>query len=96
MKALEKNKSVIAAILVFIFVMLAYNLFFKSDVLTSENFPSTTTIGDDLLRLRGELEAVNLDRSVLSSGDFLLLADFSVPVPIQPTGRPNPFEVIGR
>lgn len=81
---------------VFIVVIFLYKFFFKSETITVPSELSAASIGDDLLKIRGELEKVTLDRAIFSSPGYLLLTDFSAAVQPQATGRPNPFNVIGR
>lgn len=76
--------------------MFLYNIFFKSDTITAPSELSASSIGDDLLKIRRELQAVTLDQTLFSSPGYLLLDDFSTSIPQQITGRPNPFDIIGR
>lgn len=95
MKTLTANKGIIAAVAIFIMVMFLYNLFFKAENLSVPSELSASSIGDDLLKIHSELQAVSLDREIFSSSGYLLLSDFSVEIPPQATGRPNPFNIIG-
>lgn len=96
MKVLAKNKGILAAVALFIAAMFLYNIFFKSEVVTTSSESSAFSVGDDLLKIRGELQEVTLDRTVFSSPGYLLLTDFSTAIPQQATGRSNPFDIIGR
>jgi len=96
MKTLASNKGIIALVAFFSMVMFLYNVFFKSETITVPSESSASSIGDDLLKIRRELQAVTLDRTLFSSSGYLLLADFSTSIPQQITGRPNPFDIIGR
>ena len=96
MEILTKNKGILAAIAIFIVAILLYNLFFKSETLLVPSELSASSIGDDLLKIRGELQKVTLSRNIFSSPGYLLLSDFSTAIPQQTTGRPNPFNIIGR
>lgn len=96
MEILTKNKGTLAAIVIFILAIFLYNFFFKSETLLVPSELSASSIGDDLLKIRGELQKVTLNRSVFSSPGYLLLSDFSTAIPQQATGRPNPFNIIGR
>ena len=96
MEILTKNKGILAAIAFFVVAMFVYNLFFKSETITVPSELSASSIGDDLLKIRGELQKVTLDRTIFSSPGYLLLTDFSTAIPQQTAGRPNPFDIIGR
>jgi hypothetical protein len=91
-----KNKGIVIAVAVFIVAMLAYNLFFKSEAVSLPNESATVVIGEDLIKIYKELQGVTLDQSFFSSAGYLLLQDFSNSIPQQATGRPNPFNIIGR
>jgi len=96
MKTLASNKGTIGAVAIFITVMFLYNIFFKPENTIIPSELSASSIGDDLLKIRGELQAVTLDQSLFSSAGYLLLTDFNVAISPQATGRPNPFDIIGR
>lgn len=96
MKTLSKNKGILAVVAILILTMYLYNLFFKSETTPAPNESSASSIGDDLLKMHGKLQKVTLDQSLFSSPGFLKLTDFSSSIPQQTTGRPNPFNVIGR
>lgn len=96
MKSLEKNKVVLIAIFLFAVVIFAYNTFFKQGGIASPDGQSATSIGDDLLKLHGELKKVTLKKELFSHPGYNLLEDFNTPIPNQSIGRPNPFEIIGR
>ncbi|OHB11491.1 MAG: hypothetical protein A3G05_01650 [Candidatus Zambryskibacteria bacterium RIFCSPLOWO2_12_FULL_45_14] len=93
---LGKNKIAIIAVVIFLLLMLSYNVFFKSETVSLPDESSATLIGEDLIKIFNELKAVTLDQSIFSSKGYLLLTDFSKSVPQQAIGRPNPFNVIGR
>ncbi|MFZ2484498.1 MAG: hypothetical protein WAX80_02305 [Minisyncoccia bacterium] len=96
MKTLIKNKIAISAVAIFILAMFLYNLFLKPSAVPPTSELSATSIGDDLLEIHKELQAVTLDRKVFSSTGYLSLVDFSTAIPQQTVGRSNPFNVIGR
>ncbi len=96
MDTLKNNKGTLAAIIIFIVAMFLYNLFFKSETITLPSEALAVSIGDDVIKMREELQAVTLSQNVFSSPSFLLLVDFSTEVPQQQVGRPNPFNIIGR
>ncbi len=97
MSSLSKNKGTILGAIIIILCMVAYNVFFSSDT-ASIPLPSeieAVQTGEELRRMQSELQAVRLDRSLFSSQGFNYLEDYSLEVPQQETGRPNPFSVIG-
>jgi len=96
MKILIANKGILAAVAIFIVAMFIYNLFFKSDVISVPSELAASSIGNDLLKMHEELKNVTFDQTVFSSTGYLYLVDFTVNVPEQATGRPNPFNIIGR
>lgn len=96
MKTIVANKGILAAVAIFIIAMFVYNLFFKSEASTIPSELSASSIGDDLLQMHEDLKKVTFDQAIFSSTGYLLLTDFSVDVPEQTTGRPNPFDIIGR
>lgn len=91
-----KNKWILIAVAVFIMVMLSYNFFSKSETVSLPDESSTVVIGEDVIKIFKQLQDITLDQSLFSSAGYLLLKDFSNSVPQQATGRPNPFNVIGR
>lgn len=52
-------------------------------------------VGQDILILSDQLQAINIDSSVFSSPLFTSLVDISQPITPEPQGRPNPFAQIG-
>jgi hypothetical protein len=94
MESLQKNKGIIATILVLIFAMVVYNLFFKSDIPVAVE--GDQNVGADLVEMYHNLQAVSLNPELFNSNSYLNLTDFSTSVPAQPVGRTNPFDVIGR
>ena len=95
MDAINKNIKTIVLVVIFVLVMVSYNIISKSDSIPPDE-EQVVRIGDDLLKTYEELQSVTLSQSILSSAGYLLLLDFSTPIPDLPVGRPNPFDVIGR
>lgn len=94
MKALQKNKIMIMTIALFIIVIMAYNQFFKPE--SSEgDLTSSANIGSDIVELNSTLETVTLDKESLSSPAYKALVDYSAEIVNQPTGRLNPFGLVG-
>lgn len=96
MKILIKNKILLLVVAIFVIAMFLYNTFLKSDPLPTPDALSASSIGDDLLKIREELQQVTFDQTLLASPGYLFLVDFSTVVPTQVTGRRNPFDIIGR
>lgn len=96
MQTLSNSKAIISIIALFIAGMFIYNSFFASDRASMPVDPTASNVGNDLLEIRNQLQRVTLGREILSDEKFLELADFSADIPQLPTGRPNPFNVIGR
>ena len=96
MKTLIQNKNTLAIIAFFILAMFIYNFFFKSDVISPTTETEASIIGDDLIKIHNDLQAVTLSREVFTSAAYLYLTDFSTAIPQQAVGRSNPFNNIGR
>ncbi|MEK7177034.1 MAG: hypothetical protein AAB719_01960 [Patescibacteria group bacterium] len=96
MKTLSQNKTIIGAIAVFITLILLYNVFLKADPELIPDELAASTIGEDLIRTHAELQRVTLDTALFSSPNYQRLVDFNLTIPAQPTGRTNPFDIIGR
>ena len=96
MKTLVANKGILVAVAVFVVVIFLYNTFFKPETITVPSELAASSIGNDLLKMHDELQRVSFDQSIFSSPSYLLLTDFSVDIPQQITGRPNPFNIIGQ
>lgn len=96
MKTLLANKGILAIVALFIVAMFVFNVFFKSETISVPSELAASKIGNDLLKLHDDLKKVTFDQKIFSSPGFLYLTDFSVNVPEQPVGRPNPFNIIGR
>jgi hypothetical protein len=97
MKALQKNKFTILAIVIFFVVIFFYNSFIKENqVIVEEGSEAAQAIGADLLALSDELRQVNLGTELFTTKLYLALTDFSNPIPPQPIGRANPFDLLGR
>ncbi len=50
--------------------------------------------GQDLVDLLSQLQAVTLDDSLFKNQAFINLTDYSITLPSEPQGRPNPFDKI--
>ena len=99
MKDLMKNKTILETVGAVAILLLLYFLFLRSP----EKEPSTTptgsapeALGADLLKMSNDLSRATLSQELFSNPGYLSLSDFSTPLPLQPVGRTNPFDVIGR
>src|SRR5687767_14893182 len=82
MKALEKNKGIVIAVVVFVMVIVAYNMFFKADPLLEVPVVSPAVEqGSDIVELYDSLQAVTFEEHVFSSSVYRSLVDFSTPIP---------------
>ena len=96
-KSLEKNKSVVVAIVVFIFAIIIYNYFFASSVgsVASES-DAAQTVGNNVLALNAKLGSVSFNTTIFTSPAYSSLVDFTPPLPAGNPGRTNPFAPIGQ
>lgn len=95
MKALQNNKGLVIAVIVFIAAILIYNFFLKPTTATINESLATEGVGNDVVALYQSLQSATLDQSLFASQTYRGLVDFSVAVPSQPIGRINPFDIIG-
>jgi hypothetical protein len=93
LKSLKKYQNTLIAVFLFAAGFYLYNMFGPNLALLES---SDETVGSDLVELLGRLEAAKLDQSLFNSPVYKSLSDFSVEVPSQPTGRRNPFDILGR
>lgn len=91
---LNKNKTLIVTVIVFVAALWVYSSFVKPTLTTPTN-TSTREVGSDILALYASLQSVTLDQSLFSSPLYRNLVDFSTPLASQPVGRTNPFGTIG-
>lgn len=92
MKSLNNNKGTVVAIVVFALLFSVYNIF-KADLMPV--FVPQENIGADVVELYAGLQSVTLNKELLASPLYRALVDSSTEIAPQPTGRPNPFSVIG-
>ncbi|MBX4198979.1 hypothetical protein KW800_01735 [Candidatus Parcubacteria bacterium] len=96
MQYIQKNKSILIAIALFALVIWAYGAFIKGPSTSVATNQSAQKVGGDVLDLYSSLKAVSLDQTLFSTALYRHLQDFSSDIPLQPVGRTNPFDVIGR
>lgn len=90
------NKAILSLGALVIAGMFLYNLLAGREAMPARDGLPAATIGNNLLEILNNLRVVTLDRNIFSDIEFLELRDFSTDIPSQPTGRPNPFNVIGQ
>lgn len=96
MKDLQKNKTLLVSILVFVAVIFVYNSFLKpEDAVIDTSLSTTEGAGSDVLELHSNLERVTLDKTLFSNPAYRALVDFSIVIPPKPMGRLNPFGPVG-
>lgn len=93
---LSANKGILAAVLIFVLLMVLYKIFLRPDTALIPDESLATNVGNDILNLRAELEKVNFDQTLFSTPGYIGLIDLTVLIPTLPVGRVNPFDVIGR
>ena len=94
MKFLQKNKSIISAIVIFILAILIYQYFLKPKQTAIDESLSAQGAGSDVVDLYKSIEEVTLDQTLFNSSVYKGLTDFSTNILPQPIGRTNPFDVI--
>ena len=92
----QKNKNSIIAVAVILLALWGYKTFFKSESVATSANVAADQVGSEVLDLSASLQSVMLDQTLFSSPLYKHLTDFSSAIPTQPSGRPNPFDIIGR
>jgi hypothetical protein len=94
------NKNTIIIIIGLIVVALGY-FFMKggstvddSALLQGDVSVMSDNSGAQVLALLNQINAIEIDPSIFNSAVYRTLRDFSVPIPPQNVGRPNPFEPV--
>ncbi len=97
MNVLEKNKSIIIAVVVFMVAILAYNYLWKSTQEIATEGITAQNIGNDVVDLNQKLHAVTLEQSVFNTPEYRSLTDWNPNFNINsPHGRSDPFAPIGQ
>ena len=96
METFSKGKGILGLVAIFVVGMFLYNLFFKPESASIVSSLDSTGAGNELIKIRQELQAVTFDQTLFTSPGFVNLIDFSTAITPQPTGRSNPFNTIGR
>ena len=95
MISLFKSKGFLGLILLFVVGAFIYNTFFAKGSSASSD-QSALVVGEDLLKLSEDLSKAELSQDLFKVPGYLYLSDFSAPIPQEPLGRVNPFDIIGR
>lgn len=95
-KSLAKNKSLILSIVLLVLLFVVYNNFFKSETTSFTIDPQVKAIGANIVKTYAELQSVEFDTKLFTAPAYTNLTDFSAPIPSQPVGRTNPFDLLGR
>lgn len=95
MKDLQKNKTALVAILLFVSAIFVYNSFFKTEVVVDPGQSVTAGPGGDVIKLNSAIESVTLDRALFGNKLYQSLVDFSTELSPLPMGRQNPFGPLG-
>lgn len=96
----NSKKILVAGIVVLVLVFGVYYVFFRATpvVVSLDEFGNPTetkVVGQDLIDLSKQLEAVTLDGAAFKKKTFTNLVDYSVNLPSDEVGRRNPFDPIG-
>lgn len=102
MKEPDTLKKILTIFVLLVIIGVAtYILFFKAEEPElifddSGNLVTAQVVGADLIALLEELQSVRFDSSFFRSPAFTGLSDYSIDLGVQPQGRNNPFDAIGR
>ena len=96
METFSKGKGILGLAAIFVVAMFLYNLFFKPESASIVSNLDASGAGNELIKMRQELQAVTFDQTLFNSAGYVNLIDFSTAILSQPTGRPNPFNTIGK
>ena len=94
MNTLYQNRKSVIAIVVLLLAFFFGSMLFAPD--SSAPVAEVADPGEDLLSVAQELSNINFDQGLFQKPGYRSLVDWSAPIPAQPTGRTNPFEIIGR
>jgi hypothetical protein len=95
MKNLFHSKGTIAVIVIVIILVIAYFYYEggsstgSSSLLVSQS--SDQSIGAAELNLLNQIQSLKIDTSLFKDPGYQNLEDYSVTIPSEPVGRPNPF-----
>lgn len=91
----HKTISIVIIIVVIIALYFVFAPAKKETGLVEEVSPSVSSVVDTgFVALLLQLKSITLDETLFQSGLFQAFEDFTVPIPEQRVGRPNPFAPI--
>jgi len=93
MKTLESHKGMVITIVLFLVVIVAYNMFAPSATTVAPDLV-TSGAGAEVVSLYSSLQSINFDQSLFNSPGYQALSDFSTPLPTEAIGRNNPFDAL--
>lgn len=96
MKTLEKNKSIVVAIIIFVFAIILYQFFWQPSLPMLETDSRVENMGQDVVNTYNKLQKITFNQEIFSSTLYRGLSDFSVGLPTLPRGRTNPFGALGQ
>ncbi len=93
MDTLIKNKKSVGALVIILLAFYLYSLFANS----GETEPEVVGSQDEgLIEVANELSNISFRQDLFAKPGYKNLVDFSTTLTAQPTGRKNPFDIIGR
>jgi hypothetical protein len=96
-KALEKNKSIVISVVIFVVAILAYNYLWKGSQEIATQGITVQNIGNDVVDLNNKLQAVTLDQGIFTTVEYRSLTDWNSSFTNNsPRGRIDPFAQIGQ
>ena len=95
MKAITNNLTLIATIVILFIGVFVYKTYFQNSDISLLPTITEQSVGEEIVSLYNTIQSVELDQSIFSSLTYRSLIDFSKPLVPQPTGRQNPFAVLG-
>ena len=92
----KKNIIVIAAIIVIVIggSLLYMNTTPKQDSTSTLEAVQSNRVSTRILSLLSQIQSLKIDKSVFSSNAYNSLVDYTIRIPEQNVGRPNPFAPI--
>ncbi len=95
MKNLFHSKGTISVIVIVVILVIAY-FYYEGGSSTGsgsllQSQSSDQSIGAAELNLLNQIQSLNVDSSLFKDPGYQSLVDYSVAIPSEPVGRPNPF-----
>lgn len=96
MDILLKNKKTVVAAVAALMAFYFYSVFFGPEPSVGETESVATSENLKLIETANELSGITFNQNLFKNPAYRYLVDFSTVLTPQPTGRANPFDVIGR